>query len=257
MMTILFSAPPLISVLVLLCTTHFAAASTLLPDDEVEALREIGETLGKSDWDFNADPCGVDGGWGDNKDIDATSNAVTCQNFTDADNNSVPHVISIVLRNQSLPGSLPPQLFRLPYLKNFDFCSYKPIDWFNPEGTGKHIHTLGILSGALPPDLGNLSQLIQLQLTSNNFTGELPQRFAELTALQDLRLGDNQFTGKIPDFIQNFTNLSVLFIQASGLQGPIPSRITLLEKLTDLRISDLNGTESQVPRLNSANIKTL
>ncbi|XP_039169893.1 probable leucine-rich repeat receptor-like serine/threonine-protein kinase At3g14840 [Eucalyptus grandis] len=174
MMTILFSAPPLISVLVLLCTTHFAAASTLLPDDEVEALREIGETLGKSDWDFNADPCGVDGGWGDNKDIDATSNAVTCQNFTDADNNSVPHVISIVLRNQSLPGSLPPQLFRLPYLKNFDVTrnylnGIIPKEWGSTKLRNISV-VINRLTGSIPKELGNISTLWELNVESNQLS---------------------------------------------------------------------------------------
>ncbi|KAI6687149.1 hypothetical protein NL676_023977 [Syzygium grande] len=282
---ILFSARSLFSVFVLLCAIHFAAASTLLPDDEVDALREIAATLGKKDWDFNADPCGVEGGWGDNKVIGATTNAVTCQNITDANNNTVSHVVSIVLRNQSLPGALPPRLFRLPYLRNFDVTrNYLngtiPKEWGSTKlvnisvvvnrltgpipkelGNISTLQELNVesnqLSGHLPPDLGNLSQLIQLQITSNNFTGELPQTFVRLTTLQDLRLGDNQFTGRIPDFIHNLTNLSKLFIQASGLQGPIPSGIALLEKLSDQRISDLNGTESQIPRLNRSNIKTL
>ncbi|XP_048129590.1 probable leucine-rich repeat receptor-like serine/threonine-protein kinase At3g14840 [Rhodamnia argentea] len=281
-----FSARSLFSGLViLLCTVNSAAAATLLPDDEVAALREIGETLGKSGWDFSADPCGVEGGWGDNKDINKTMDAVTCGNFTDADNNTVPHVISIILKSQSLPGILPPQLIRLPHLQIFDVTrNYLngtiPKEWGStnlrnisllgnrltgpiPKEMG-NISTLSRLvveinqlNGTLPPDLGNLSQLLVLHLTSNNFSGELPQTFVKLTALQELRLSDNQFSGKIPDFIQYLTNLEKLVIQGSGLQGPIPSRIALLEKLSDLRISDLEGPESRVPPLNCANITTL
>ncbi|XP_056173116.1 probable leucine-rich repeat receptor-like serine/threonine-protein kinase At3g14840 [Syzygium oleosum] len=287
MMMILFSARSLFSVFVLLCAIHFAAASTLLPNDEVDALREIAATLGKKDWDFDADPCGVDleGGWGDNKVIDETSNAVTCQNFTDADNNTVPHVVSIVLKEQSLSGTLPPQLFRLPHLQNFDVTrnylnNIIPTEWGStklvnisilgnrltgpiPKELG-NISTLeklvvesNQLSGPLPLELGNLSQLLILHLTSNNFTEELPQTFVNLTKLQQLRLSDNQFTGKIPDFIQNLTNLEELIIQASGLKGPIPSGISLLEKLSDLRITDLDGPESQVPQLNCTDIERL
>ncbi|KAF8028851.1 hypothetical protein BT93_E1501 [Corymbia citriodora subsp. variegata] len=289
MMTNLFSAPSLFSVLVLLCTVHFAAASTLLPHDEVDALREIGEMLLKTDWDFSADPCGVEGGWGDNKVIGETSNAVTCQNFTDVDHNTVSHVISIDLKEQSLGGTLPPQLFRLPCLQNFDVTrNYLngtiPIEWgstkllnislLGNQLTGPIPRELGNistlleldveinqLSGPLPPELGNLSQLCILYLTSNNFTGELPQRFAELTALQGLRLCDNQFMGRIPDFIQNLTNLDILAIQASGLQGPIPSGIALLKNLSDLavwkRISDLDGPKSRVQQLSNTKIETL
>ncbi|KAL3715789.1 hypothetical protein ACJRO7_007524, partial [Eucalyptus globulus] len=60
-----------------------------------DALKEIAKMLGKSDWDFNADPCGVEGGWGDNKDYSSTTNAVTCDNFTNAHNNTTIHVISV------------------------------------------------------------------------------------------------------------------------------------------------------------------
>ncbi|KAK3424560.1 hypothetical protein EUGRSUZ_F01347 [Eucalyptus grandis] len=140
----------------------------------------------------------------------------------------------------------------------------KPIDWSNPEGAREHIHSLAIvnvegnwLSGRLPPELGKLSELDRLSLTSNNFTGELPQTFANFTELWTLRLGDNQFRGKIPSFIQNLTSLRVLIIQGSGLQGPIPSGIAVLERLTYLRISDLNGPESPVPKLRCRNIVTL
>ncbi|KAL3715802.1 hypothetical protein ACJRO7_007537 [Eucalyptus globulus] len=283
---ILFSARHLFSMLILLSITNLAAVATLLPQDEVDALKEIAKMLGKSDWDFDVDPCGVEGGWGDNKNNDATTNAVTCKNFTDAHKNTISHVISIILQKQSLAGTLPPRLFRLPFLERFDVSlNYLngtiPKEWGSstnavhlsvvgnrltgpiPKELGnistlRHLYVeSNWLSGPLPPELGNLSKLTMLFLASNNFTGELPQTFVNLRELGNLRLGDNQFTGKIPDFIQNFTNLQTLIIQGSGLQGPIPSGIALLEQLTDLRISDLDGPESRVPQLNSTNIKTL
>ncbi|KAK3424539.1 hypothetical protein EUGRSUZ_F01312 [Eucalyptus grandis] len=195
------------------------------------------------------------------------------------------HCENRFMKKQSLNGTLPPRLFRLPFLENFDVSwNYLngtiPKEWgstkllnisvFGNQLTGPipkelgNISTLEVLvvdinqlSGPLPPELGNLSRLLRLCLSSNNFTGELPPRFAKLGALQELRLSDNNFTGQIPDFIQNWTNLSRLAIQASGLQGPIPSGIALLEKLSDLRISDLDGPESPVPQLKCKDIKTL
>ncbi|KAL3715800.1 hypothetical protein ACJRO7_007535 [Eucalyptus globulus] len=285
MTMILFSARYLFSMLVLLSITNFASAATLLPQEEVDALKEIAKMLGKLDWDFDVDPCSVEGGWGDDKLLGRTTNAVTCKNFTDAHNNTISHVHNIILQEQSLAGTLPPRLFRLPFLKYFDvYRNYLngtiPKEWGStnlyyicvlgnrltgpiPKELG-NISTLGgllvesnWLSGPLPPELGNLSGLKRLWLTSNNFTGELPQTFVNFTELYDLQLGDNQFTGKIPDFIQNLTNLQILVIQGSGLQGPIPSGIALLEQLKHLRISDLDGPESRVPQLNSKNIDTL
>ncbi|KAL3733933.1 hypothetical protein ACJRO7_023309 [Eucalyptus globulus] len=273
--------------LVLLRAANSTAATTRLPIEEVEALREIADALGKRNWDFETDPCNKTSTWSDKKLPDDTTNDVNCSctSIGGADNTTVCHVTSINTTKRALNGTLPTRLYRLPFLENFDvtrnFLSGTiPKEWGStklrnisirgnrltgpiPKELG-NISTLesliveiNQLSGPLPPELGNLHRLYRLWLRSNNFSGELPQRFIELTALQDLRLGDNQFTGKIPDFIQNLTNLSRLVIQGSGLRGPIPSGISLLEKLSDLRISDLNGPESRVPQLSSIDIEIL
>ncbi|KAJ6776185.1 CYSTEINE-RICH RLK (RECEPTOR-LIKE KINASE) PROTEIN [Salix koriyanagi] len=193
-----------------------------------------------------------------------------------------------VLKNQNLQGSLPPDLSRFPYLQEIDLSrNYLdgtiPREWgatqmVNISMVGNrftgpipkeigNISTLANftvefnqLSGVLPPELGNLSRLEKLHLTSNKFTGQLPAAFEKLTALKDFRIGDNQFTGEIPDLIQKWSNLQKLVIQGSGLSGPIPPGIAVLEKMTDLRISDLqgNGTGAPFPPLaNMTKLKTL
>ncbi|KAJ6423499.1 hypothetical protein OIU84_024456, partial [Salix udensis] len=180
-----------------------------------------------------------------------------------------------VLKNQNLEGSLPPDLSRFPYLQEIDLSrNYLngtiPREWgatqmvnismVGNRFTGpipKEIGNISTLvnftvefnqfSGVLPPELGNLSRLEKLHLTSNNFTGQLPAAFEKLTTLKDFRIGDNQFTGEIPNLIQNWTNLQKLVIQGSGLSGPIPPGIAVLEKMTDLRISDLQGNGTGAP----------
>ncbi|KAK3424555.1 hypothetical protein EUGRSUZ_F01338, partial [Eucalyptus grandis] len=205
-----------------------------------DALREIADALGKRNWDFETDPCNKTSTWSDKKLPDDTTNDVNCSctSIGGADNTTVCHVTSIVLNEQSLSGTLPHRLSRLPFLENFDVTrnflnGTIPTEWGStklvnisvlgnrltgpiPKELGnistlfKLVVEINQLSGHLPPELGNLSQLHILHLSSNNFTGELPPRFAELTALQELRLSDNNFTGQIPDFIQNWTNLSRL-----------------------------------------------
>ncbi|KAF5460878.1 hypothetical protein F2P56_020717 [Juglans regia] len=105
--------------------------------------------------------------------------------------------------------------------------------------------TFNQLFGNLPPELGSMSSLEKLSLSSNYFTGEIPPSFANLISLTDFMISDNQFSGQIPSYIQNWKNLTNLYIQASGLKGPIPP-LDLLGKLTDLRISDLNGSDHDV-----------
>ncbi|XP_022941240.1 probable leucine-rich repeat receptor-like serine/threonine-protein kinase At3g14840 isoform X9 [Cucurbita moschata] len=284
----MFLAPFLSRLLLLsLCFISLASGAARLPDDEVEALREIGKTLGKTDWNFDADPCGgVSSGWvSDSPQFDPNfTNNVTC-NCTFL-NNTVCHVTNISLKAQSLPGTLPPQIVRLPFLQELDLTrNYLsgsiPPEWGStnllkisllanrltgpiPEAIG-NISSLAELvlemnqfSGSLPTELGNLTSLSRLLLTSNNFSGELPSSLARITSLTDFRISDNHFTGQIPKFVQNWTALTKIAIQASGLDGPIPSEIGLLTKLTDVRISDLNGDSSPFPPLNTlTKLKTL
>ncbi|GKV45296.1 hypothetical protein SLEP1_g52401 [Rubroshorea leprosula] len=270
----------LLGPLIVFFLANFVFAS-VLPDDELRALREIAKTLGKTNWDFSIDPCSGESGW-----VTPTEglleNSVTCSSDT-----IPPHIVSIVLKAQNLQGTLPPELVRLPYLQQIDLTrNYLsgtiPPEWGSmqlvnisllgnrltgpiPKEIG-NISTLtdlvveiNQLSGALPPELGNLTSIKRLLLTSNNFTGALPATFARLTSLKDFRIGDNRFTGKIPSFIQNWTNLEKLVIQASGLLGPIPSSISALVNLTDLRISDLNGSDPEFfpPLSKMLNMRTL
>ncbi|KAJ7981876.1 LRR receptor-like kinase [Quillaja saponaria] len=260
------------------------AITALLPVDEVQALKDIAKTLGKTNWDFNIDPCSNQHPWVSASHVEEIVNNVTCD-CTFA--NGECHVVSITLRRQSLPGTLPLEFVRLAYLQNIDLTrNYLngpiPREWgsmnhlvnisfFGNRISGSipkelaNITTLkslsiedNQLSGNLPLELGTLPQLERMFLSSNNFTGEIPSSFEKLTTLKDFRIADNRFSGKIPDFIQNWTNLDKLVIQASGLSGPIPSGISSLVKLTNLRISDLNGTDMPFPPLNNmTNLKTL
>ncbi|KAF9666671.1 hypothetical protein SADUNF_Sadunf16G0253000 [Salix dunnii] len=217
----------------------YAFGAAVLPADEVKALRDIAKTLGKTDWNFSADPCGGQWGWANPNAEEGSENAVSCNcTFSNA---TICHVTSISIIGNRFTGPIPKEIGNISTLVNFTVE-------FNQ------------FSGVLPPELGNLSRLEKLHLTSNKFTGQLPAAFEKLTALKDFRIGDNQFTGEIPNLIQKWTNLQKLVIQGSGLSGPIPPGIAVLEKMTDLRISDLQGNGTGVPfppLANMTKLKTL
>ncbi|KAK4576714.1 hypothetical protein RGQ29_027318 [Quercus rubra] len=261
------------------CFTSFVVGATVLVDDEKQALRDIAKIWGKTDWNFNVDPCSAQSVWVKNSD-----NAVKC-------NCSIPntngcHVVRIDLKAQNLTGTLPPELVNLPYLERINlannylngtippkwgsFTRLVNISLHGNRLTGSipmelgNISTLknlalefNMLSGSLPKELGNLINIERLHVTSNYFTGEVPETFAGLTTMKDFRIGDNNFSGKIPDFIQNWTNLEKMVIQASGLNGPIPLHIASLENLSDLRISDLRGPEANFPPLDNMTKMTI
>ncbi|KAG4403473.1 hypothetical protein GLYMA_01G118800v4 [Glycine max] len=271
-----FSGFPLLFLLPF-CFASLAFGATL-PEDEVQALRDIAHTIGKKNWNYSVDPCTGKSNWNSSE-----KNVVTCNcSFV----NHTCHVVSIILKEQNLSGIISADLVRLPYLQQIDFTrnylngtipkqlgtlNLVNISFLGNRLTGPIPKELGNittlkalvlefnqLSGSLPLELGNLTQIEKLHLTSNNFTGELPATLARLTTLKELRIGDNQFSGAIPNFIQSWINLEILVMQGSGLSGPIPSGISILRNLTDLRVTDLNGSDSWFPQLNNmTNLVTL
>ncbi|KAI3769371.1 hypothetical protein L6452_00472 [Arctium lappa] len=266
--------------LVLLPYGFASINTTCLPSDEVDTLREIGRKLGKS-WDFNEDPCSGRGKWVTPSPNKTIENIVTC-----ASRGINCNIISISLKGQSLPGTLPPELVKLRYLENIDLARNLlsgsiPREWGSMEhllnisllgnrlngsipkelGNLTKLTTLtvedNLMSGRIPEELGNLSSIERLFLSSNYFTGELPQSLANLINLKEFRIGSNNFSGKIPNFIGGWTRLHLLSIQASGLEGPIPLSITRLENLLDLRISDLTGPDTPFPPFTNQSFKNL
>ena len=86
--------------------------------------------------------------------------------------------------------------------------------------------------------LGNLTQLIALDLAFNNLSGRIPASLANLVNLNLLDLSSNNFKGQIPDFLGSLTQLERLFLSDNQLLGPISPQITSLPNLISLMLSD-------------------
>ncbi|KAM4112052.1 hypothetical protein ACJW30_05G111900 [Castanea mollissima] len=270
----------LIKLLLLLLCIEVKVQAGHLADDEVRAIGEIGNQLGKRDWNFKVDPCtSNDQSWwtthvNSNQPFYYNNTLICDCNLT---NDGVCHVVQIFLRVQGLAGILPPALAKLPHLKIIDLnANYLsgniPQEWASmqleylsistnnlsgpiPTYLGK-ITSLKILSiesnqfsGIVPLELGNLVNLEYLILSANNLTGELPVTLTNLNKLTEFRISSNNFTGRIPDIFRTWKQLQKLEIQASGLEGPIPPSISALSNLNELRISDLFGEGSKFPSL--------
>ena len=102
------------------------------------------------------------------------------------------------------------------------------------------------LTGSIPPEIGNLTNLTYLNLYSNQITGEIPPEIGNLTNLTHLRLGYNQLTGSIPPEIGNLTNLTYLSLSGNQLTGEIPPEIWNLTNLTSLSLSG-NQLTGEIP----------
>ena len=79
------------------------------------------------------------------------------------------------------------------------------------------------LTGSIPPELGNLTKLIDLSLHRNQLTGTIPSSLGNLTNLEGLYLYDNQLTGTIPPELGGLANLWLLALRDNQLTGCIPA----------------------------------
>ena len=95
------------------------------------------------------------------------------------------------------------------------------------------------LTGEIPPELGKLTNLKWLYLALNDLTGEIPSELGDLANLQELNLDWNwDLTGEIPSELGKLTNLEMLRLTGNRLTGEIPSE---LGKLTNLEGLWLGG----------------
>ena len=88
---------------------------------------------------------------------------------------------------------------------------------------------LNDLTGEIPTEVGDLGSLQWLVLAFNDLTGEIPTEIrtelGNLTNLTDLFLWSNQLTGEIPTELGDLTNLEVLDLGGNRLTGPIPPEL--------------------------------
>ena len=105
------------------------------------------------------------------------------------------------------------------------------------------------LTGPMPPQLTNLASLRWLDLSQNQLTGSIPPQLADLASLELLWLSDNQLTGPVLPQLANLANLHMLSLHSNQLTGPIPPQLGNLASLRYLYLAGNQLTGSIPPQL--------
>ncbi|KAL0345130.1 UNVERIFIED_CONTAM: Receptor kinase-like protein Xa21 [Sesamum radiatum] len=111
--------------------------------------------------------------------------------------------------------------------------------------TALDISTMG-LTGNLPPDMGNLTFLVSLNLSSNSFHGSLPQELAQLRRLEVIDFRFNDFTGDVPSWFGFLAQLQFLNLRNNTFSGFGPTSIANMSKLETLDLS-YNSIQGKLP----------
>ena len=137
-------------------------------------------------------------------------------------------VFSVSLQNNNLAGALPAN------------------GWQKLRGLRRLFLWDNDLSGPIPPELGQLTQLQELNLPSNTLSGPIPPELGQLAQLQELRLNSNTLSGPIPPELGQLTQLQELYLSINTLSGPIPPELGQLAQLQELRLNS-NTLSGPIP----------
>jgi Leucine-rich repeat (LRR) protein len=126
-----------------------------------------------------------------------------------------------------------------------------PCSWYGIRCDGGHVTELSLwlnrLSGSIPTELGNLSNLELLHLFHNHqLSGSIPSELGNLIKLDSLYLNNNQLSGSIPAELGNLSQLKILYLSNNQLNGSIPTELGNLSNLERL-VLDNNELCGNIP----------
>ncbi|GMP73969.1 hypothetical protein CsSME_00031529 [Camellia sinensis var. sinensis] len=80
------------------------------------------------------------------------------------------------------------------------------------------------LTGEIPLEMGNLSNIHDLNLSHNNLFGSIPSTFSQLKQIESLDLSYNRLNGKIPSQLIELDKLEVFSVAYNNLSGATPDQ---------------------------------
>jgi Leucine-rich repeat (LRR) protein len=216
---------------------------------EREILLNLYFVLGGRNWK-------IDEGW---LSLDVTP----CQWHGIACDVTTGRVVSIILRNNGLSGTVPTDLFDLPSLQVLNLESNDIVFDFVSASKATSLQSLDLASTGLESltgiqSLASLPSLTFLSLASNNLGGNIPYPVYSLTNLEELVISHNDFTGEISDSIGEMTNLKRFACDGNSFTGQLPATIGNLVALEEFSAAENEFSGSLPTTLNLlVNLRTL
>ncbi|XP_061965296.1 cuscuta receptor 1-like [Populus nigra] len=81
------------------------------------------------------------------------------------------------------------------------------------------------LSGAIPPEIGNLNHIRVLNLSNNHLIGPIPQTLSNLSEVESLDLSNNSLNGEIPPQLVQLHFLAYFIVANNNLSGKTPDMV--------------------------------
>ncbi|CAL8108666.1 unnamed protein product [Prunus armeniaca] len=132
------------------------------------------------------------------------------------------------LGGNPISSTIPKWLYRLSHLQSL-------------------ILSFNFFHGDISSSLGNLTSIVNLDMSRNNLNGSVSEIFESFSRcssgqMESLSLSDNNLSGQLTDKLDHFEKLRVLELANNSLSGPLPPSFGNLSCLEVLRIGDNNLT---------------
>ncbi|KAG9439785.1 hypothetical protein H6P81_019950 [Aristolochia fimbriata] len=136
---------------------------------------------------------------------------------------NLPELRYLYLHENRFSGRIPPELGNLPNLRHLDVSHNHLVgtirELIRYEGSFLSLRNLylnnNFLTGGVPAQLANLTNLEILYLSSNKMSGIIPSALANIPQLTYLYLDHNLFSGRIPDALYKHPFLKVMYIEGN------------------------------------------
>lgn len=123
-----------------------------------------------------------------------------------------------------------------------DFCNWAHVTCDKSSGRVIKIQIGNQnLTGTLPPEIAELSELWQFEVQSNQLTGPFPS-FSGLASFRTLIAHDNNFTSITSDFFNGLSSLEAIFLDYNPSFSPwtIPENLTSCSQLKNFSANGAN-----------------